>query len=184
MSLIKNVMNCVSASQSKLFSVRVAIPFHYYLHCPFQMCIFRVSLMCTSNETRLMSCLMTLEKLVCQHCPREGFKQVITASRDHISSSSSSSWEEPACWAALADAAAICACWAACCICNHSCWASSACCCRACRNTGKPKPRHETWEAEWRQLERIMMIMSCVWLDFKYLYLWLINLLCRNCNRH
>lgn len=51
-----------------------------------------------------------------------------------MSSSSSSSWEEPACWAALAEAAAICACWAACCICIHSCWASSACCWRAWRD--------------------------------------------------
>lgn len=49
----------------------------------------------------------------------------------HMSSSSSSSWEDPACWAELAEAAANCACWAACCICNHSCCANSACCCRA-----------------------------------------------------
>ena len=62
-----------------------------------------------------------------------GFRPgLLPCPRDHMSSSSSSSWEEPACWEALADAAASCACWAACCICSHSCCASSACCCRAC----------------------------------------------------
>lgn len=36
------------------------IPFHHYLHCPFQMCISRGSPMYTSNETRLVSRLMTV----------------------------------------------------------------------------------------------------------------------------
>lgn len=71
-------------------------------------------------------CVPTLSK--------EGIRSDWTTPWHHMSSSSSSSWEEPACWVALADAAAICACWAACCICSHSCWASSACCCRACRD--------------------------------------------------
>ena len=72
------------------------------------------------------SCFYYLFQMFCMLQPRPRDHL-----HNHISSSSSSSWDEPACCPALADAAANWACWAACCIWSHSCWASSACCCRA-----------------------------------------------------
>lgn len=128
------------------------IPLHLSLHCPFQ-CAFLM--LHWFNTSGLMSLAMTaLGDLCANTIPGGDFGQGERRPGDHMSSSSSSSWEEPACWAALADAAAICACWAACCICSHSCWASSACCCRACSNTVRPKQRRETTEELVKRLQK------------------------------
>lgn len=124
------------------------IPFHLSLHCPFQYALSQLHwcipaakhVSCLCRWQHWENCQLTLS--------HEGIQTSSAISWDHMSSSSSSSWEEPACWVALADAAAICACCAACCICSHSCWASSACCCRACSHGwGVTEPQEEKWKA-------------------------------------
>lgn len=134
MRLIKNFSNSLFKSFSFTdiwIGSYLQNPTHHS-QCPFQMCILHVLLIDTSGETSHVS-TYDITGIGLPTLSQEGIQAYWMAFWHHMSSSSSSSWEDPTCWAVLADAAAICACWAACCICNHSCWASSACCCRACR---------------------------------------------------